>query len=64
MVKDSTERCRGFGLITMANYEEAYAAVGTLNGASVNGRTIQVYCNYQNDERNIFLQQHYFLGFI
>uniref|UniRef100_A0AC35FXQ8 RRM domain-containing protein n=1 Tax=Panagrolaimus sp. PS1159 TaxID=55785 RepID=A0AC35FXQ8_9BILA len=42
MVKDSTERCRGFGLITMANYEEAYAAVGTLNGASVNGRTIQV----------------------
>uniref|UniRef100_A0AC34GQA1 RRM domain-containing protein n=1 Tax=Panagrolaimus sp. ES5 TaxID=591445 RepID=A0AC34GQA1_9BILA len=42
MVKDSTERCRGFGLITMANYEEAYAAVGTLNGATVNGRTIQV----------------------
>jgi RNA recognition motif-containing protein len=42
MVKDSTERCRGFGLITMANYEEAFAAVNTLNGASVNGRTIQV----------------------
>jgi RNA recognition motif-containing protein len=46
MVKDSTERCRGFGLITMANYEEAFAAVNTLNGASVNGRQIQVsYCS-------------------
>uniref|UniRef100_A0A7E4ZQN2 ELAV protein 2 n=1 Tax=Panagrellus redivivus TaxID=6233 RepID=A0A7E4ZQN2_PANRE len=41
-VKDAADRCRGFGLVTMANYDEACAAVTTLNGAAISGRTVQV----------------------
>lgn len=41
-VKDSTDRGRSFGLVTMASYEDAFNAVNSLNGASISGRTLQV----------------------
>uniref|UniRef100_A0AC34QZH7 RRM domain-containing protein n=1 Tax=Panagrolaimus sp. JU765 TaxID=591449 RepID=A0AC34QZH7_9BILA len=41
-VKDTTDRGRSFGLVTMASYEDAFNAVNSLNGASMSGRTLQV----------------------
>ncbi len=35
-------RSRGFGFVEMANPEEAERALGALNGASLDGRTIRV----------------------
>ncbi|KAE9553105.1 hypothetical protein FO519_003694 [Halicephalobus sp. NKZ332] len=40
-VKDSPDRGRSFGLVTMASYEDAFNAVSSLNGAAVGGRSIQ-----------------------
>uniref|UniRef100_A0A1I8FVW0 ELAV-like protein 1 n=1 Tax=Macrostomum lignano TaxID=282301 RepID=A0A1I8FVW0_9PLAT len=34
--------CRGFGFVTMSNYEEALLAIQSLNGYTVGNRTLQV----------------------
>lgn len=38
----STNKCRGFGFVTMSNYEEALLAIQSLNGYTVGNRTLQV----------------------
>lgn len=38
----STNKCRGFGFVTMSNYEEALLAIQSLNGYIVGNRTLQV----------------------
>lgn len=38
----STQKCKGFGFVTMTNYDEALAAVGTLNGYHLGNRVLQV----------------------
>uniref|UniRef100_A0A1I8GGL7 RRM domain-containing protein n=1 Tax=Macrostomum lignano TaxID=282301 RepID=A0A1I8GGL7_9PLAT len=37
-----TNKCRGFGFVTMSNYEEALLAIQSLNGYTVGNRTLQV----------------------
>ncbi len=38
----TTGQSRGFGFVEMDNDEEARAAIGSLNGADVNGRRLTV----------------------
>lgn len=38
----STGKCKGYGFVTMANYEEALPAITALNGTTLNNRVLQV----------------------
>ena len=38
----ATGQCKGFGFVTMANYEEGLVAIQSLNGYSLGGRVLQV----------------------
>jgi|SRR6218665_3382075 len=38
----STQKCKGFGFVTMTNYEEALTAVTALNGYQLGNRVLQV----------------------
>ncbi|CAD5111936.1 DgyrCDS1198 [Dimorphilus gyrociliatus] len=38
----NTQKCKGFGFVTMTNYEEAVMAIQTLNGYSLGNRVLQV----------------------
>lgn len=38
----NTQKCKGFGFVTMTNYEEAVLAIQTLNGYSLGNRVLQV----------------------
>lgn len=38
----STHKCKGFGFVTMTNYEEALSAVAALNGFTLGSRVLQV----------------------
>jgi len=37
-----TQKCKGFGFVTMTNYEEALIAITYLNGFQLANRTLQV----------------------
>jgi len=37
-----THKCKGFGFVTMTNYEEAITAINCLNGLNLNNRILQV----------------------
>jgi len=38
----STHKCKGFGFVTMTNYDEALSAVAALNGCALGSRVLQV----------------------
>ncbi|XP_077981256.1 ELAV-like protein 2 isoform X4 [Glandiceps talaboti] len=38
----STNKCKGFGFVTMTNYDEAVVAIASLNGYSLGSRVLQV----------------------
>jgi len=38
----STHKCKGFGFVTMTNYDEALSAVAALNGFALGSRVLQV----------------------
>ena len=38
----STHKCKGFGFVTMTNYDEALSAVAALNGFALGTRVLQV----------------------
>lgn len=43
VMKDySSNKCKGYGFVTMANYEESVAAINALNGTQLGNRTLQV----------------------
>lgn len=43
VIKDyGTNKSKGYGFVTMVNYEEAYNAILALNGQTVNGKPLQV----------------------
>lgn len=42
MKDQNTQKCKGYGFVTMPNYEEALAAISTLNGTQLGSRTIKV----------------------
>jgi ELAV like protein 2/3/4 len=43
IIRDSqTQKCKGFGFITMTNYEEAIVAINVLNGYPIGNRILQV----------------------
>ena len=52
MMDRSTGRPRGFGFVTMSTPEEAQAAIGALNGASVDGRNLTVNEAKPREERS------------
>ena len=38
----ATQKCKGFGFVTMTNYEESCAAIQSLNGYTLGNRVLQV----------------------
>jgi len=38
----ATQKCKGFGFVTMTNYEEALMAIQSLNGYTLGNRVLQV----------------------
>lgn len=38
----TTQKCKGFGFVTMTNYEEALIAIQNLNGFTLGNRVLQV----------------------
>ncbi|XP_033101355.1 ELAV-like protein 1 isoform X4 [Anneissia japonica] len=43
VVRDfASQKCKGYGFVTMTNYEEALSAIAHLNGYSLGGRILQV----------------------
>lgn len=38
----ASQKCKGFGFVTMTNYDEALTAVSSLNGYQLAGRVLQV----------------------
>uniref|UniRef100_A0A915E5D1 RRM domain-containing protein n=3 Tax=Protostomia TaxID=33317 RepID=A0A915E5D1_9BILA len=49
IIKDfTTNKCKGYGFVTMANYEESIAAINALNGTQLGNRTLQVSFKGQN----------------
>jgi len=38
----TTNKCKGFGFVTMTNYEEAVLAITGLNGYQIGNRALQV----------------------
>jgi ELAV like protein 2/3/4 len=43
VIRDAhTQKCKGFGFITMTNYEEAVTAINCLNGLNLQNRILQV----------------------
>ena len=51
MMERETGRPRGFGFVTMSTAEEAEAAIGALNGKSVDGRALTVNVAKPREER-------------
>ena len=37
-----TQKCKGFGFVTMTNYDEALVAIQSLNGFALGNRVLQV----------------------
>lgn len=43
IIRDAqSQKCKGFGFITMTNYEEAISAINCLNGYNMGNRILQV----------------------
>lgn len=43
IIKDNaTSQCKGYGFVTMTNYEEAMLAIRALNGYTLGNRVLQV----------------------
>lgn len=43
VIKDmQTSKCKGFGFVTMTNYDEAVVAIQSLNGYTLGNRVLQV----------------------
>lgn len=43
VIKDlQTNKCKGFGFVTMTNYDEAVVAIQSLNGYTLGNRVLQV----------------------
>ncbi|XP_074640698.1 ELAV-like protein 3 [Tubulanus polymorphus] len=42
VIRDQSNKCKGYGFVTMTNYEEAYAAIQSLNGFTLGNRILQV----------------------
>ena len=38
----ATQKCKGFGFVTMSNYEESLMAIQQLNGYTLGNRVLQV----------------------
>ncbi len=51
MLDRETGRGRGFGFVTMSTPEEAQKAINTLNGSSVDGRSLTVNVAKPREER-------------
>jgi cold-inducible RNA-binding protein len=51
MVDRSTGRSRGFAFVTMGTPEEAQAAIGAMNGTSIDGRALTVNIARPREER-------------
>ncbi|VDK57828.1 unnamed protein product [Gongylonema pulchrum] len=46
-IKDfSTGKCKGYGFVTMGQYEDAVTAITALNGTQMGNRTLQVSTNF------------------
>src|SRR6266576_4453087 len=52
MMDRATGRPRGFGFVTMSTPEEAQAAIGALNGKSIDGRALTVNVAKPREERS------------
>src|ERR1051325_3688087 len=52
MMDRESGRPRGFGFVTMATPEEAQAAIGALNGKSIDGRALTVNIAKPREERS------------
>jgi RNA recognition motif-containing protein len=52
MMDRSTGRSRGFAFVTMGSAEEAQAAIGALNGKSIDGRALTVNVARPREERS------------
>ncbi|CAH8494664.1 unnamed protein product [Dicrocoelium dendriticum] len=48
-----TSKCKGFGFVTMSNYEEALLAIHSLNGFSLGNRVLQVSFKTTPNSRHI-----------
>ena len=42
ILRDQSFKCRGFGFVTMTNYDEAVLAIEHLNGYRIGNRVLQV----------------------
>ncbi|CAD5212782.1 unnamed protein product [Bursaphelenchus okinawaensis] len=42
VMKDTFNKCKGYGFVTMANYEDSLNAITNLNGTQLGNRTLQV----------------------
>jgi ELAV like protein 2/3/4 len=43
LVKDfTTNKCKGYGFVTLSSYENSLTAINALNGTQLNNRTLQV----------------------
>lgn len=43
MIRDlQSNKCKGFGFVTMTNYEDAVVAIQSLNGYTLGNRVLQV----------------------
>jgi len=52
MLDRATGRSRGFAFVTMSSPEEAQAAIGALNGKSIDGRALKVNVSRPREERS------------
>ena len=47
-----TQKCKGFGFVTMTNYEEAITAINCLNGLNLQNRILQV--SFKTNNKQLF----------
>ena len=47
-----TQKCKGFGFVTMTNYDEAITAINCLNGLNLQNRILQV--SFKTNNKQLF----------
>ena len=57
-----TNKCKGFGFVTMTNYEEALVAIQSLNGYTLGNRVLQVDNTLYRPNLYSLSRQIYFTG--